>query len=147
MKYAILAARIGIGLLFLYASFYKVLDPATFAIAVRNYMIVPPEWSNFIALTLPWIEFVVGIFLIFGIEIQPSALLTTGMLAVFFGAVIYAYSIGLNIDCGCFGSAENSAGRIGIQHIVRDAIVLLISASVLFFDKGDFSFSTMRIRF
>ena len=141
MKYLSLAARLFIGGLFLYASIYKINDPATFAVSIRNYMIVPPSWSNILALTLPWIEIGAGVLLILGIQTRPSALLTTGMLGVFLGALIYAYSIGLDIDCGCFSSAASSSGRIEIYHVVRDAVIFLISLSVLLTDRGDFSVS------
>ena len=86
MRYLVLfAARLVIGGLFLYASLYKIQDPAAFAVSIRNYGILPADWSNVAALTLPWIEIIAGSFLILGIHIKPSALLTTGMLAVFFG--------------------------------------------------------------
>jgi putative oxidoreductase len=139
MKYLTLTARLIIGGLFIYASIYKIGDPASFAVSIRNYMIVPPSWSNILALTLPWIEIGAGVFLILGIQTKPATLLTTGMLAVFLAALIYAYSIGLDIDCGCFSSADSSSGRVGIYHLVRDTLLFLISLSVLLTDRGDFS--------
>ncbi len=139
MKYLTLAARLLIGGLFIYASIYKVWDPASFAVSVRNYMILPPDYSNLAALTLPWIELVAGVFLILGIETKASAFLTTGMLAVFFGAILYAYSIGLDIDCGCFSSSAGSAGKISPYHIARDSMLLIISFLIIVVDKGDFS--------
>ena len=145
MKYVALAARLLIGGMFVYASIYKIFDPAGFAVAIRNYMIIPASWSNIVALTLPWIEIVAGVFLIIGLQVRPSALLTTGMLGVFLGAIIYAYSIGLDIDCGCFGSAATSGGRIGVTHIVRDAAVFLISLFILLWDRGDFSVARLFI--
>ncbi len=145
MKYLVLAARLIIGVLFVYASVYKVLDPASFAVSIRNYMIIPPAWSNLIALTLPWIELAVGLFLIVGIQTRASALLTTGMLGVFLAALIYAYSIGLDIDCGCFTSAASSGGRIGLYHLVRDGSLFLISLLVVVADSGDFSLSGVEL--
>jgi putative oxidoreductase len=141
MKYLVFAARLIIGILFVYASVHKILDPAGFAVSIRNYMIVPAAWSNLIALTLPWIELAVGLLLIVGIQTRPSALLTTGMLGVFLAALIYAYSIGLDIDCGCFTSAASSVGRIGLYHLVRDGSLFFISLLVLVADRGDFSLS------
>ena len=138
MKYLVLAGRLLIGGMFVYASIYKIFDPADFAVSIRNYLIIPASWSNIVALTLPWIEIVAGVFLILGLQVRPSALLTTGMLGVFLGAIIYAYSIGLDIDCGCFGSAATSGGRIGVTHIVRDAAVFLISLFILVWDRGNF---------
>ncbi len=121
MKYLTFAARIFIGALFLYASYHKILDPAEFAVSVRNYMIIPPSWSNLVALTLAWVELGAGLFLIAGIQTRASALLTTGMLGVFLAAIVHAYWIGLDIDCGCFTSGAGSTGRVGLYHIVRDS--------------------------
>lgn len=139
MKYAILAARLLIGGLFVYASIYKVLNPADFAVAIRNYLLLPPEWSTIAALALPWIELVAGSFLILGAQVKPSALLTTGMLSVFLVAIVYAYQTGLDIDCGCFGSPESSTGHVGLYHIVRESCLVLVSLAILLFDRGHFS--------
>ena len=144
-KYLTLVARLFIGGLFVYASIYKINDPVNFAVSIRNYMIVPPSWSNLLALTLPWIEIGTGGFLILGIQTKPSALLATGMLGVFLGALIYAYSTGLDIDCGCFSSADSSSGRVGIYHLVRDTFLVLISLSILITDRGHFSITGLTI--
>ena len=141
MKYLTLSARLLIGALFIYASVHKILNPADFAVSVRNYMIIPAEWSNIVAITLPWIEIAAGLFLILGIQTKPSALLTTGMLGVFFAAIVYAYSIGLDIDCGCFSSAVSSPGKIGIYHFFRDGALFLASLLILLMDRGEFSIS------
>ena len=139
MKYAILAARLLVGGLFVYASIYKIFNPAEFATAIRNYLLLPPVWSNLAALMLPWVEVVAGSFLIFGIQVKPSALLTTGMLIVFLVAIVYAYRTGLDIDCGCFGSPESSAGHVGLYHILRDSCLVIISLSIVVFDRGHFN--------
>jgi putative oxidoreductase len=139
VKYLTLAVRLFIGAMFIYASVYKVLDPAEFAVSIRNYMILPPSWSNIAAVTLPWIELGAGALLILGIFTRPAALLTTGMLIVFLAAIIYAYSIGLNIDCGCFSSAASSQGKITFFEIIRDSILVLISFFIVLTDRGDFS--------
>ena len=141
MKYASLAARILIGSLFVYASIHKIIDPADFAAAIRNYMIVPPAWSNILAITLPWIEIGAGGFLVLGIQTRPAAFLTTSMLVIFVSALIHAYSIGLDIDCGCFTSAVASTGRVGLYHLVRDTSLFLISLFIVITDRGDFSIS------
>lgn len=141
MKYLALTARLLIGSLFVYASVHKIVDPVDFAASIRNYMIVPPAWSNVLAITLPWIEIGAGGLLILGIQTRPAALLTTGMLGVFLGALVYAYSIGLDIDCGCFSSASSSAGRVDIYHLVRDTSLFLISMFIMLGDRGGFSLS------
>jgi len=139
VRYLVLAARLFIGGLFLYASLYKIQDPAAFAVSIRNYGILPADWSNVAALTLPWIEVIAGSFLILGIHIKPSALLTTGMLAIFLAAITYAYATGLDIDCGCFSSAASSPGRVGIIDIFRDAALFALSLLILIGDRGHFA--------
>lgn len=139
MKYFNLFARLLIGGIFIYASAHKIFYPLDFAVAIRNYGILPSSWSNLVALTLPWVELGVGAFLILGIETRPSALITTGLLGVFFGALIYVFHIGLDIDCGCFSSSASSAGRVGVYHLVRDGSLLLISFFILLMDRGQFS--------
>jgi putative oxidoreductase len=141
VKYVVLAARLLIGCLFVYASVHKIMDPADFAVSIRNYLIIPPEWSNLAALTLPWIEVTSGLLLILGIQTRPAALLTTGMLAVFVAAMAYAYSIGIDINCGCFSSAASSSGRIGVIHLVRDTSFFIVSFFIVVADKGDLSVS------
>ncbi len=144
MKYLVLAARLLVGGLFVYASIHKILDPADFAVSIRNYMIIPLEWSNIAALALPWIEVTAGSFLILGIQTRPSALLTTGMMAVFVGAMMYAYSIGLDIDCGCFSSSASSSGKIGLLQIVRDSSLFFVSLLIVLADRGDFGIFGLR---
>ncbi len=139
IKHVVLVARLIIGGLFIYASMYKVLNPADFAVTVRNYTILPVEWTNLVAITLPWVELGSGLFLVLGVSIRPSALLTTGMMAVFLGALIYAYSVGLDIDCGCFSASTESSAKIGPLYLIRDTLLLLTSAFILFFDSGDYS--------
>lgn len=139
IKHLVLLARLVIGGLFIYASIYKVLNPADFAVSVRNYAILPVEWTNFVAITLPWVELGSGLFLVMGVFTRPSSLLTTGMMAVFLAALVYAYYTGLDIDCGCFSSSSQSSGKIGPLHLIRDTALFLTSAFVLFFDTGDYS--------
>lgn len=144
LAYVTLAARLLVGCLFLYACIHKIGDPVAFAAAIRNYTILPAAWSNIAAITLPWIELGAGLFLILGIQTRPAALLTTSMLAVFLAAIIYAYSIGLDIDCGCFSSGAASKGRVGIYHLVRDTALFLTSLFILLMDNGEFSLSRLR---
>lgn len=130
-----LIARLVVGAIFVLASYHKIMDPEAFAVSIRNYMIIPNSYSNLLALTLPWVEMGAGLLLIAGILVKPAALLTTGMLISFLGTLVYAYAINLDIDCGCFSSANSSDGRIGIYHLMRDSFLVAISAFVLFSER------------
>lgn len=98
----ILALRLALAVIFIGAAYGKIYDPAAFAKSVNNYHIVPGNLVNIFALTLPWLELLTAVGLLFGIWWRASALLINGMLVMFTVALLIAISSGLNINCGCF---------------------------------------------
>lgn len=63
-------ARLILGGVFVFASFDKILHPASFAEAVYRYQILPDGLINLTAIVLPWLELIVGGFLILGFWIR-----------------------------------------------------------------------------
>ena len=49
--------RLILGTVFLWASFDKILDPASFAKNISNYHVIPFGLENTIAIILPWLSF------------------------------------------------------------------------------------------
>lgn len=125
-----IAGRTILGAIFIFASLDKIADPAAFAQAIANYQILPPDWVNVVALTLPWIELVSGICLIAGKLVRGSALVIILMLAIFMGALGYSAYRGLDIACGCFSLNDEAAGRIYLD-LLRDAALLAVALMVL----------------
>ena len=56
--------RIVMGIIFIYASYSKILDPTSFSQNIHNFGVTPLFIENIIALSLPWIELFIGIGLI-----------------------------------------------------------------------------------
>lgn len=104
-----LALRVGIGLLFIAASYYKIVSPGAFAHQIYNYKVLPPWAINPLAITLPWLQLFCGIALVVGRWTQGASLLILLMLLAFQGAVASALIRGLNISCGCFKSGGAAA--------------------------------------
>ena len=75
----ILAARLILGGVFVFASIDKILHPAAFAEAVYNYQILPDSLINLTAIILPWMELVLGSLLIIGIW-MPGTVLVSNLL-------------------------------------------------------------------
>lgn len=113
-----LAMRIFLGAFYLVAGGVKVGDPGKFAEAVANYRMVPHEFINLVAITLPWIEIVAGVALIAGLWLRASVWLINGMTVMFIVAIAAAVARGLSIECGCFGTVGGR--RVGLIAIAED---------------------------
>jgi hypothetical protein len=124
-----LACRLLLGGVFVYASLDKILHPTQFAKVVYNYQMLPLPLSNLLAMILPWLELFAGLALIIGVLLAESALLLSGLLAVFIFALSLNLYRGIDVDCGCLSL---SGGRsIGILTVVED-VCLLLAALVVF---------------
>ena len=119
--------RLLLGAVFLYASYDKILHPEAFAQAVYNYQILPDAAVNLVALTLPWLELLLGLCLVAGFWLPGATVMGTGLLTMFIGALVFNEIRGLDVHCGCF-SAQATDGPAGLWTIARDVSFLVISA-------------------
>lgn len=109
--YVSLLCRLILGGVFAYAGAIKILDPGGLAASIRSYGLGLPEW--FVSLSahaLPYLEVLLGLYLILGLFTKASAWATNVLMLVFIAALAQGALRGLEIDCGCFGSAAGSAG-------------------------------------
>ena len=125
MKFVNIALRLVVGGVFVFAGVVKIINPAHFAGDIGNYRVLPYEWINLLAITLPWVEVAAGLLLIGGIWTRASALAIALMLVVFLIAIGQAVARNLNIDCGCFGSVEGR--KVGAIALGQD-VALLVAA-------------------
>ena len=123
-KHLLLLIRIFIGLVFLYSGIQKIADASGFANAIENYRLFPLFTINLLAITIPWLELITGLFLIFGIYIKESTTIINSLLIFFIIFIITALIRKLNIECGCFGTLDNQ--KVGIQKIIENLILLLL---------------------
>ena len=95
--------RVVLGGVFLVAGLAKISDPVRFLLTLREFELFPESIIRFLAVYLPWLEFVVGLFLLLGILQRTSALLLALLNIFFVGAIGSLLVRGIAIDCGCFG--------------------------------------------
>ena len=120
--------RLILGITFFWAGLDKIFHTEMFAQAVYNYRILPDAVINITAISLPWIELLVGLCLLSGIWAEGASLLSATLLAVFLGAILFNAARGLNVDCGCFITGEGVASKNpGLWPVVRDALLLLMA--------------------
>ncbi|MFO8084056.1 MAG: cation diffusion facilitator family transporter [Desulfobacterales bacterium] len=122
--------RLLLGGIFLYASYDKILHSHAFAQAVYNYQILPDAAVNLAALTLAWLELLLGLCLIAGFWLPGATVLSTGLLTVFIGSLIFNQIRGLDIYCGCF-STETTDGPAGLWIVARDVTFLAIAVYLM----------------
>ena len=131
--------RVILGILFIYASYDKILDPASFSENIHNYHITPVAVENLAALIIPWLELIIGVFLIFGVFLEGTTSITIVLLVFFIVILSQAVFRGIDVHCGCF-KTEADAGTTNlrfelIKRIGEDMIYLGMAYLIKYKDK------------
>ena len=131
--------RVILGIIFIYASYDKILDPSGFSRNIHNFHVTPIAVENLAALIIPWLELIIGIFLIFGLFLEGTTSIIIALLVFFIIILSQAVIRGIDIHCGCF-KIEADAGTTDlhielIKHIFEDIIFLGMAFIVKFKDK------------
>ncbi len=94
-----------IGIFFIVSGFEKLVDPyQNFLYIIQNYSFLPLFFADSVARFLPWLEFLLGIFLILGLWLKWALRTLMILLLMFVAVVIQALIRRLPItECGCFG--------------------------------------------
>ena len=122
-----IGGRLFLGGLFIYASVYKIIDPASFADSIWRYQILPGELIPLAALVLPWVEIIAGVFLIAGLWLPGAIAVIDALLVTFFCALLFNVSRGLDISCGCFNSSPEAVSHAHMwSYVFRDGALLLV---------------------
>jgi len=119
--------QVAIGVMMAWAGLAKIGDLHGFAEQLHNFRMMPVPIENLIAMSLPWIELVAALALIFGVRARAGAILSALLLATFTAAVFVAMARGLDIECGCFGT--NDATRVGWVKIGQNLMMLALAAA------------------
>lgn len=124
--------RIVLGCVFVWSGILKVKEPLEFAQNVANFRIFPVEISFLVALVLPWIELICGVFLIVGLLRCASALVLAGLLCAFLVLIISTMVRGIDVDCGCFGSIGR---KVDYLLVLTDVFLLYLAFNIFLSNK------------
>lgn len=127
-----LILRLYLAGVFIYASLHKINYPAEFADNMAGYLIVPYWLVNPLAIFMPWLELVCGLFLLAGVRVRAAAALICAMLVMFTVAVVVALVRDTPISCGCFQSVGEA---ISWWTVLRDLAWLAMGAHVYLYDR------------
>lgn len=129
LRVATIAARLILAAVFLASGALKAIDPAAFLIDIRSFHILPDPWAAWLAMCLPWLEILTGASLLSGILASGAAWLAALMLTTFLAAIARSALIGLDINCGCFGSSTSSSSYPAL--ILRNSTLLALAALLI----------------
>ncbi|MCC7350816.1 MAG: hypothetical protein IT446_09620 [Phycisphaerales bacterium] len=123
MGWMMVALRLGLAGVFIYAGAIKATNPLLFATQIRAYELSGFVGGGVLAVWLPWLELLCGLALLTH-RMMGGALLWLAMLMVVFTAAQASALIrGITLDCGCFGGMDAPANPLWM--IGRDLLILL----------------------
>ena len=121
-------ARLVLGIVFIIASYHKILDPLSFSDNIHNFHITPISIENLAALIIAWLELILGVFLILGLFLEGALSITIALYVFFIFILSQALFRGIDVHCGCFKTEEDMSSidlKIGlIQRIIEDFFLL-----------------------
>jgi len=147
--YLLLAFRLLLAAIFIYAAVQKIGKPLAFADEIHNYGVVDYGAPLYImAVVLPWVELLCGLALVTGVGVRGAALILIGLNAMFL-AVIAKKTAGylsdgtpfikIYFDCGCgFGATY------AWKKLLEDAAYLLVALALLAAPRHRFVVSIRR---
>jgi len=135
--YLSLVSRLVLGGVFLYAGASKVFDPGG---ACGLYTLLRARFARVVrhplGLRAAPFEVLLGLYLLVGLFTRASAWTTNGMMILFIVALAQGALRGLEIDCGCFGSASGAEASSLWVDLVRDLGLLALGLQIAFAPPG-----------
>ncbi len=141
IKYINAAIRCIIGIVFVYASIDKIIDPAGFATILYGYSVFPLALINIIAIIFPFIELVAGLCLIFKIFPESALIIINFFISVFIIIIGFNLLRGHEFNCGCFSVGDSGSASSAGQLLFRD-LILLAAGLYLFFNRSSFPYNS-----
>lgn len=119
--YTTMLARWGLAVVLLAAGIGKLSDRPAFVEVIHSFRILPARLSRALALSLPWLEVVIGAALALGLWTRLAAATAVVLLAVFSVAIAVNLVRGNALECNCFGPLYR--GRISGWSLLRNAVL------------------------
>ena len=128
--------RIIVGGIFLISGLAKIADPVRFLLTLREFQLLPRVLESFLAVYIPWLEFLLGLCMVLGILHRTASLMIAGLNGFFIVAIGSVMVRGIEVDCGCFGLLadvlhlpDHADGKAIIRNLVLMGMCLYIFRS------------------
>lgn len=132
----VLIFRIVVGLVFIFSSVVKGVDPLGTAYRVEDYLeaygwYFMVEYALYLGLLLIVVEFLLGISMLFRLRFKLGALGVLLIMLIFTTITYFDASLNLVSDCGCFGDAV----KLSNWETFYKNIVLILMAIIIFANR------------
>jgi uncharacterized membrane protein YphA (DoxX/SURF4 family) len=134
MHAAVLVVRVVLGALLIAAGGLKIGHAVDLAAAIAGFRLLPATVVAPLALALPYLELLLGGYLVAGLFTRPAAIVACVQFIVYAAAVASAVLRHIPASCGCFG--PNDAAVADWPHVAFDLALALASAFVAFGAPG-----------
>ena len=133
---ALVLARILLGCFFVVSGLEKLISPhQNFLYVVQSYQLLPGLLEESASMAMPWVEFILGVFLILGLWLKIALRSTLTLTTIFIVVVGQALIRHLPInECGCFG--ELISVPLSAVIIIDSGLWLLIAILTVFIERA-----------
>lgn len=125
---AVLLLRLVLGGIFIVAGASKIGHAAEFAQQIAAFRLLPQPAVAPVAIILPFLEVLLGGYLVIGLFTRIAGWVAAVLLLVFDGAIASAVLRGLSLSCGCFG--PNDKAVTTWAEVARDAVFVVLAIIV-----------------
>ena len=113
------------------SGYYKMLQPADFALAVYRFHLLPGFLVNAVSLYIPWLELGCGVCLLFIPKYRVAALwISLGLLVLFPAGIAINLIRGSAFGCGCFSHSPAARPMDGLG-VARNIELMLLALLAL----------------
>ncbi|HZY98961.1 MAG TPA: MauE/DoxX family redox-associated membrane protein [Candidatus Baltobacteraceae bacterium] len=137
MNAAVFVVRIIVGGLLLATGILKIGHPAELASAIAGFRLLPAGAVGPMALALPYVELVLGAYLVAGLFTRAAAVVSAIQFGVYAGAIASAVVRHIPANCGCFGPGD--AAVADWPHVAFDLVLAAAGAFIAYGAPGAFS--------
>jgi uncharacterized membrane protein YphA (DoxX/SURF4 family) len=124
MQAAVLVARLVLGAVLVGAGALKIGHAEALAAAIAGFRLLPAAPIPLIALVLPPLEIVLGLYLAAGLFTRIAAWSSGALFVLYAAAIASAVVRGIPANCGCFGPAD--AATADWPHVAGDLALALL---------------------
>jgi uncharacterized membrane protein YphA (DoxX/SURF4 family) len=128
VDHIVLVLRLVLGAIFIVAGASKIGHGAEFAAQIAGFRILPQPVIAPMALALPFLEVLLGGYLVLGLFTRTAGWIAVLLLALFDAAIASAVIRGMTVSCGCFGPNDKTVTTWA--EVARDAIFVLLALIV-----------------